>query len=76
VAPLATGIPVDLDTAHAAADVEVFLGGQALDTAAVTFVSATKVQLTLPSTAPAGPAEIVLRAGKVAGPAAVIEVAP
>jgi hypothetical protein len=75
-APLATAVPVDLDTAHAAQDVEVFLGGQPLDAAAVAFVSATKVQLTLPSTTPAGPAEIVLRAGKVAGPAAVVEVAP
>jgi hypothetical protein len=74
--PLATAVPVDVDTAHAAPDVEVFLAGQPLDAAAVTFISATKLQLTLPSTTPAGPAEIVLRAGKVAGPAAVVEVAP
>jgi hypothetical protein len=75
-APLATAVPADLDTVHAAADVEVFLGGEPLDAAAVTFVSATKVQVTLPSTTPAGPAEILLRAGKVAGPAAAVEVAP
>ena len=74
--PLATGVQVDVDTAHAAPDVEVFVGGQRLSAAAVTFVSATRIQLTLPSSTPAGPAEIVLRAGKVAGPAASIEVAP
>jgi Pvc16 N-terminal domain len=75
-APLSTGGPVDVDTAHAAPDVEVFLNGQPLDGAAVAFVSPTRVRLTLPATTPAGPAEIVLRAGKVAGPAAVVEVAP
>jgi hypothetical protein len=74
--PLAKTGPVEVDTAHAAADVEVFLGGRPLDTTAVEFVSATKVQLTLPATIPAGPAEIVLRAGKVAGPPALVEVAP
>jgi hypothetical protein len=74
--PLTTTGPVDVDTAHAAADVEVFLAGRALDPAAVAFVSATRVRLTLPATTPAGPAEIVLRAGKVAGPAAIVEVAP
>jgi hypothetical protein len=76
VTPLATTVPVEIETAHAAADVEVFLGGQRVDPAAVAFQSATKVQLTLPSTTPAGPAEIALRAGKVAGPAATVEVAP
>jgi hypothetical protein len=75
-AALATTAPVEIATAHAAADVEVFLGGQRVDPAAVTFRSATKVQLTLPSTTPAGPAEIALRAGKVAGPAVTVEVAP
>lgn len=74
--PLARGAPVDVDTAHAAQDVEVFLGGQRLDAGAVAFVSPTKVRLTLPSTTPPGPAEIALRAGKVAGPVAAIEVAP
>lgn len=75
-APLATGVQVDVDTAHAAPDVEVFVGGQRLSAAAVTFVSATRIRLTLPSSTPAGSAEIVLRAGKVAGPAVAIEVAP
>ena len=74
--PLATGVPVEIETAHAAEDIEVFVGGQRLSAAAVTFVSATRVQLTLPSSTPASPAEIVLRAGKVAGPAVSIEVAP
>lgn len=74
--PLPTTGPVDVDTAHAAADVEVFLRGQPLDAAAVAFVSGTQVRLTLPPTTPPGPAEIVLRAGKVAGPPATVEVAP
>ena len=54
----------------------MFVGGQRLSAAAVTFVSATRIRLTLPSSTPAGSAEIVLRAGKVAGPAVAIEVAP
>jgi len=73
---LAKGVPVDLDTVHAADDVEVFLAGKRLAPADVTFVSAVSVQVTIPPATPAGPTEIVLRAGKVAGPTAVVEVAP
>jgi Pvc16 N-terminal domain len=74
--PLAKGVPVDLDTAHAAEDVEVFVAGQRLAPASVSFVSATKLQITIPPATPGGPTEVVLRAGKVAGPTAGIEVAP
>jgi hypothetical protein len=74
--PLAKGVPVALATAHAAPDVEVFLGGVRLDPATVTFGSPTTVTVTIPSATPAGPAEVALRARKVAGPPATIEVAP
>lgn len=73
--PLGKGVVVDLDTAHAAPDVEVFLAGKALAADAVTFVSPTTVQVTIPAPTPAGPTEIALRAGKLAGPTAVVEVA-
>jgi hypothetical protein len=73
--PLAKGTPVSLDTAHSAADVEVFLDGRPLPAASVTPVSAVQVTVTLSSTTPAGPAEMALRAGRVAGPPRPIEVA-
>jgi hypothetical protein len=73
--PLAKGVTVDLDTAHAAPDVEVFLAGKPLAANAVVYVSPTKVQVTIPSPTPAGPTEVALRAGKVAGPTTIVEVA-
>lgn len=74
--PLAKGVTVDLDTAHAAPDVEVFLGGKPVASNTVVYVSPTKVQITIPAPTPAGPTEIALRAGKLAGPTTVVEVAP
>lgn len=76
VAPLAKGTPVTLDTAHAAPDVEVFVNGARLDPATVAFESPTSVTVTIPPATPSGPADIALRAGKVAGPAGTVEVAP
>ena len=73
--PLAKGSPTDLDTAHAAADVEVFLDGGRLDPGTTTFVTPTRVTVTIPASAAAGPAGIALRAGKVAGPVTSVEVA-
>jgi hypothetical protein len=73
---LAKGAPVDIDVAHAAADVEVFLAGVRLEASSVTFVSPTKVTITIPPATPAGPTEIVLRAGKLAGPTTLLQVAP
>jgi Pvc16 N-terminal domain len=73
---LAKGTPVDLETAHAAADVEVFLAGTRLAPASVTFVSPTKVTITIPPATPAGSTEVALRAGKLAGPTTLVEVAP
>jgi hypothetical protein len=66
--PIAKGTPVALATAHVAPDVEVFVGGTALPASAVSFVSATQVDVTLPSSTPSGPTQIGLRANKVAGP--------
>jgi hypothetical protein len=63
---VAPGDSVDLVTAHAAPDVEVFLNGRKL--AGATYVSPTKVTVTIPMDTPAGPVELSLRAGKVAGP--------
>jgi hypothetical protein len=74
--PLAKGVAVDLDTAHAAPDVEVFLAGKQLAANTVTYVSPTKVQVTIPAPTPAGPAHVALRSGKVAGPTTIVEVAP
>jgi len=74
--PVASGAPVVLEAAHAAPDVEVFVAGVRLPASGVQFVSATQVRVTLPSSTPAGPAEVMLRAGRVAGPAATVEVAP
>ena len=68
----AAATPVELVTAHAAPDVEVFRDGRRLSAGAVEFVSATAVKVTLA----AGPAELVLRAGKVSGPAFLTEVGP
>jgi len=71
--PLAKGVPVILQTVHAAADVEVFLRGRSL--AQVTFISPTQVRVTIPPATTSGPAEILLRAGKVAGPTRNVTVA-
>ena len=66
--PLAKGAPETLETVHAAADVEVFLGGKRVPPADVSFVSATEISVTIPSATPSGPADVMLRASKVAGP--------
>jgi len=71
--PLAKGVPVSLQTVHAAADVEVFLRGQPL--AQVAFVSPMQVDVTIPPATPSGLAEILLRAGKVAGATGSVTVA-
>ncbi|MFN2627072.1 MAG: Pvc16 family protein [Gaiellaceae bacterium] len=71
--PLAKGVPVTLQTVHATADVEVFLRGRPV--APVTFVSPTQVDVTIPPATQSGPAEILLRAGKVAGPKRSVTVA-
>jgi hypothetical protein len=74
--PLQKGVQVDLDTAHAAPDIEVFLGGARLAPAAVAFASPTQVSVTIPPATPAGTVEVTLRAEKVAGPTTTIEAAP
>jgi hypothetical protein len=74
--PLQRGSPVTLDTAHAAPDVEVFVAGVRLDPGDVAFVSATEVEVTIPTATPPGPAELMLRAGKVAGPPNEVALAP
>ena len=68
VGAVARGNPVVLACAHAAPDVEVFLNGQRVAPAQVTFVSATQVDFTVPPATATGPGTIMLRAGKVAGP--------
>ena len=72
--PLARGVPVSLETVHAAPDIEVFVAGARIPDP--TFVSPTEVRVTIPAATPSGPAEVLLRAGKVAGPPATIELAP
>ena len=72
-APLAKGVPVSLQTVHAARDVEVFLGGAKL--AQATYVSPTQVDVTIPNATPSGPTDVVLRAAKVAGPARSVTIA-
>lgn len=72
-ATLAKGVATNLVTVHAAPDVEVFLRGKRL--AQVAFVSPTKVTVTIPLATPSGPADVVLRAGKVAGPTRSVTVA-
>ena len=74
--PLSRGVPVTLETVHAAPDVEVFVGGAAIAAADVQYVSPTEVEVTIPPTTPVGAAELILRAGKVAGPPTVVTVAP
>ncbi len=74
--PLAKGVPLALDTAHGAPDVEVFLDGARLDVAAAPAPTATELTVTIGPATPAGPATIALRAGKVAGPDVTVEVAP
>jgi len=71
--PLARGAPVTLDTAHATADLEVYLGGRRIDAA---FDSPTAITVTIPNTTPPGPVEVLLRANKVAGSPATVTVAP
>lgn len=75
-APLQRGVPITLETVHAASDVEVFVGGAAIDATDVTFVSPTEVEVTIPAATPAGPTELLLRAAKVAGPPTEVTVAP
>jgi hypothetical protein len=71
VGSVARGATVVLATAHAAADVEVFLDGAKVP---AIFLSVTQVQVTVPATAPTGPGVLVLRAGKVTGPDAPVTV--
>lgn len=71
--PLAKGVAVTLQTAHAAPDVEVFLRGERL--ADVVYGSPTQVDVTIPTAAESGPADVVLRAAKVAGPTGSVVVA-
>ncbi len=71
--PLARNVPVALDTVHATADLEAFLDGKAI---AATFVSPTQIEITIPPSTAPGAVEIMLRAGKVVGPPATLEVAP
>ena len=73
--PIAKNAPVMLATAHAASDVEMFVGGVPLAASAVGFVSATQVQVTIPSATPSGPTQVGLRANKVAGPLVEVTVA-
>jgi hypothetical protein len=70
------GVPKTLATAHAAPDVEVFVGGRRLPAEDVEFLSATDVTVTIAPSTPAGPTDISLRAGKVAGPARPAVIAP
>lgn len=64
----APGDTVQLDTAHAAPDVEVFLRGAPLPAGSVTFVSGTRVDIAIPNDAAPGLAELALRANRTAGP--------
>jgi hypothetical protein len=73
--PLPTGVPVSLETAHAAGDVEVFVGGRGLAADQVSFVSPTEVLATIPAATPSGPAQVMLRASKVAGPVTELTIA-
>jgi len=74
--PLSKGVQVDLDVAHAAGDVEVFLAGARLAPSSVSFTSPTELKITIPPPTPAGTTEIALRAGKVAGPSTFVTVSP
>jgi hypothetical protein len=64
----ARGSTLQLDTAHAAPGVEVFLRGVPLPAGSVTFQSGTRVDITIPADAETGPAELALRANRTAGP--------
>ena len=72
---LAKGVPLALDAAHAAPDVEVFLNGAPLAVATAPPPTATALTVTIPPATPPGAATIALRAGKVAGPDVTVEVA-
>jgi hypothetical protein len=75
--PVVAGGSVELQTAHAARDVEVFLRGTPLPSNLVVFVSPTTVRITIPADASSGPAPLSLRANRVAGPTyAGLEVGP
>ncbi len=71
--PVPKNVGVSFQTAHAAPDVEVFVGGKRLQD--VTCVSPTQVDVVVPTATPSGPADVVLRAGKVAGPAGSVTIA-
>jgi hypothetical protein len=74
--PLPRGTAVTLQAAHAAPDVELFVGGEAMPAGAVTFVSGTEIEVTIPAATPPGPADAVLRAGKVTGLPTPVVIAP
>jgi hypothetical protein len=66
-----TGQPntdVDLTTTNVADDVEVFLGGVAVDPTDVTFLSPTHVRVMVPAGTPSGPLPASLRSRTTAGP--------
>ena len=67
-ASAAPGDTVQLDTAHAAPGVEVFLRGVPLAAGNVTFQSTTRVDVVVPSGSASGPADLALRANRTAGP--------
>jgi hypothetical protein len=71
--PIAKNVTETFQTAHASPDVEVFVLGKRL--ADVTFVSPTHVDVVIPPATPSGPADVVLRARKVAGPAGSVTIA-
>lgn len=73
--PVATNVPVVLPTAHAAPDVEVFVGGVRLAPSDVTFLSPIQVEVTIPASTPSGTTEVGLRANRVAGPTLPLEIA-
>lgn len=64
----ARGSTVSLVTAHALADVEVFLDSRSLSTADIAFVSPTRVDIVIPTSATPGPRPLALRSAFTAGP--------
>lgn len=62
------GTDLGLASTNVAGDVEVFLGGTAVDATDVTFQSPTQVRVTVPAGTAAGPQPISLRSRTTAGP--------
>ena len=84
VVPIVTGVngtpnrgaTVQLVTAHAGPDVEAFVAGARVPDNGVTFVSATRVDVTIPASTPLGPQPLSLRVSKLAGPPFELTVVP